>query len=158
MLQRIQTVYLTASVIACALLFSFPMAKFNNDVQGTYILSAIGIKYLNMVDPPMFVNFWLTFPMMILVFASIIFTGSAILLYNKRRSQLILVNISFLLNVILVALIYLYYTGYVEKLSKVLPSYQFGIFLPLISLVLLVLASRSIRKDEALVKSADRLR
>jgi hypothetical protein len=38
------------------------------------------------------------------------------------------------------------------------PSYQFGIFLPVISLLLLVLASRAIRKDEALVKSADRLR
>jgi len=134
------------------------MAKFNNDVQGTYILSVIGIKYLNMVDPPIFVNFWLTFPMLIIAIASIIFTGTAILLYKKRRSQLILINISFLLNVILVALVYLYYIGYIENLSKVVPSYQFGIFLPIISLVLLVLANRSIRKDEALVKSADRLR
>jgi hypothetical protein len=158
MIQRIQTVYLTASVIACVLLFTFPMAKFNNDVQGIYILSAIGIKYLNMVDPPMFVNFWLTFPMLVLAIASIVFTAASILLYKKRRSQLILVNISFLLNIILIALVYLYYTGYVEKLSKVLPSYQFGIFLPIISMVMLVLANRAIRKDEALVKSADRLR
>lgn len=158
MIQRIQTVYLTASVIACVLLFSFPMAKFNNDVQGTYILSVIGVKYLNMVDPPIFVNFWLTFPLLILAIASIIITGSAIFLYKKRRSQLILVNISFLLNVIVVAVIYLYYIGYVENLSKVVASYQFGIFLPLISLALLVLANRSIRKDEVLVKSTDRLR
>lgn len=158
MIQRIQTVYLTASVIACVLLFSFPMAKFNNDVQGTYILSVIGVKYLNMVDPPIFVNFWLTFPMLILAIASIIITGTAIFLYKKRRSQLLLVNISFLLNVILVGLVYLYYVGYIEKLSKVVPSYQFGIFLPLISMVLLVLANRTIRKDEALVKSTDRLR
>ncbi len=158
MIQRIQTVYLTASVIACVLLFSFPIAKFSNDVQGTYIISVIGIKYLNMVDPPIFVNFWLTFPMLILTIVSIIITGTAIFLYKKRRSQLILVNISFLLNVILVALVYLYYIGYIENLSKVVPSYQFGIFLPLISLVLLVLANRSIRKDEALVKSSDRLR
>ena len=158
MLQRIQTVYLTASVIACALLFSFPMAKFVNDVQGTYVLTVMGVKYLNMTDPPIFVNFWSTFPMMILVIASVIMTASAIFLYNKRRTQLILVNISFLLNVILIALVYLYYVGYIEKLSKVVPSYQFGIFLPIISLVLLVLANRSIRKDEALVKSADRLR
>jgi hypothetical protein len=158
MIQRIQTVYLTASVIACVLLFTFPMAKFNNDVQGIYILSAIGIKYLNMVDPPIFVNFWLTFPMLILSIASIILTAVAIPLYKKRKSQLILVNISFLLNIILIALVYLYYTGYVEKLSKVLPSYQFGIFLPIISMVMLVLANRAIRKDEALVKSVDRLR
>lgn len=158
MIQRIQTVYLTASVIACVLLFSFPMAKFNNDVQGTYILSIIGIKYLNLVDPPIFVNFWVTFPMLILTIASIIITGIAIFLYKTRRSQLILVNISFLLTVILISLVYLYYIGYIEKLSKVIPSYQFGIFLPLISLVLLILANRSIRKDETLVKSADRLR
>jgi hypothetical protein len=158
MIQRIQTVYLTASVIACALLFTFPMAKFNSDVQGTYVLSAIGIKYMNNVDPPIFVNFWSTFPMLILVFGSIISTGISILLYKKRRTQLILVNVAFLLDVILIGLVYLYYVGYLEKLSKVLPSYQFGIFLPIISLVLLVLANRAIRKDEALVKSADRLR
>ena len=157
MLQRIQTVYLTASVIACILLFSFPMAKFHNDT-GTYILSAIGIKYKSIYDPAIFVNFWLTIPMLILTIASIIITGTAILLYKKRRSQLILVNISFLLNIIFIALVYLYYNGYVEKLSKVLPSYHFGMFLPLISLVLLVLANRAIRKDETLVKSADRLR
>jgi len=133
------------------------MAKFHNDT-GTYILSAIGIKYKSIYDPAIFVNFWLTIPMLILTIASIIITGTAILLYKKRRSQLILVNISFLLNIIFIALVYLYYNGYVEKLSKVLPSYHFGMFLPLISLVLLVLANRAIRKDETLVKSADRLR
>jgi hypothetical protein len=157
MLQRIQTVYLTASVILCVLLFSFPMAKFHNDT-GIYILSAIGIKYVSIYDPTIFVNFWLTFPMLILTIASIIITGIAILLYKKRRNQLILVNISFLLNIIVIALVYLYYIGYIENLSKVVPSYRFGIFLPIISMVLLVLANRAIRKDEALVKSADRLR
>src|ERR1039457_6014647 len=98
MIQRIQTVYLTISVVACVLLFTFPMAKFISDVQGTYLLSVLGLKYLNMVDPPMFVNFRSTFPMLILNIASVIITVTAIMIYKKRRSQLLLVNISFLLN------------------------------------------------------------
>jgi hypothetical protein len=158
MIQRIQTVYLTASVIACVLLFSFPMAKFINDVQGIYLLSVQGFKYLNTVDPPIFVNFWSTSPLLFLNIASVIITAAAILSYKKRRSQLLLVNIAFLLNIILIGLVYLVYVGYAEKLSKVPASYQFGIFLPLISLVMLVLANRAIRKDEAMVRSADRLR
>jgi hypothetical protein len=36
--------------------------------------------------------------------------------------------------------------------------YQFGMYIPLISLIFLVLASRAIRKDEELIKSSDRLR
>jgi hypothetical protein len=43
-------------------------------------------------------------------------------------------------------------------LFKTAPSYQFGIFFPLVSLVCIIMASRAIRKDEALVKSSDRLR
>ncbi len=156
MIQRIQTLYLTASVIACALLFIFPMAKFINAMQGTYLLTVTGIKY--MIDPPIFVHFMVTSPMLILNIASILLTAAAIFLFRKRGLQLILVNVSFLLNVVLIALVYLYYINYVEKLSKVTPAYQFGIFLPILSLILLVLASRAIRKDEALVKSADRLR
>jgi hypothetical protein len=33
-----------------------------------------------------------------------------------------------------------------------------GMFLPIISIVLLVMANKAIKKDEALVKSVDRLR
>jgi hypothetical protein len=156
MIQRIQTVYLSVVVIACVLLFFFPLAKYHNDVQGTYVLMASGMKY--MIEPPVIVEFWRTFPMLALLAGTLVLAGISIFLFKKRMTQLLLVNIAFLLNVVLIILIFLYYTGHFEKIFQVLPSYQWGVFLPLASMVCLILASRAIRKDEMLVRSSDRLR
>ena len=156
MIQRIQTVYMSIFVIACISLLFSPITKYISDVKGTYIFFVTGVKY--MIEPPIIVNFWLTFPLLLIVVSSLVLILTAIFLYKKRGLQLWFVNIAFLLHVVLIILIYLPYNNHFEKLLNTLPSYQFGIFLPLISLVLLVLANRSIRKDEALVKSSDRLR
>jgi hypothetical protein len=156
MIQRIQTLYMSISVIACISLFFFPIARYFNDVQGTYVFFISGMRY--MIEPPITVNFWLTFPLILLVFCSVILVFSAIFLYKKRGLQLWFVNISFLIHVALILLIFLYYIGHFETIFNTKPSYQFGIFLPLVSLVCIILASRAIRKDEALVRSSDRLR
>jgi len=58
-------------------------------------------------------------------------------------------------------LVFLLYSRFFEKRlggGGIPSTYQFGMYIPLISLVFLVLASRAIRKDEALIKSSDRLR
>ena len=156
MIQRVQTLYLSIVVIACISLFFFPITKYLNDVQGTYVFFITGMKY--MIEPPITVNFWLTFPLLLLVIFSLILALAAIFLYKKRGLQLWFVNISFLLHVALIILIFLYYINHFETLFNTKPSYQFGIFIPLVSLVCIILASRAIRKDEALVKSSDRLR
>jgi hypothetical protein len=156
MIQRIQTLYLSIVVIACISLFFFPITKYFNDVQGTYVFFITGMKY--MIEPPITVNFWLTFPLLVLVVSSMILAMAAILLYKKRLVQLWFVNISFLFHVVLILLIFLYYINHFETLFNTKSSYQFGIFIPLVSLVCIILASRAIRKDEALVRSSDRLR
>jgi len=156
MIQRIQTVYMSIVVIACISLLFFPFAKYIHDMQGTYIFYITGMKY--MIDPPITVNFWLTFPLLLILGASVILVLAAIFLYKKRAFQLWLVNIAFLLNIAFIILIFLYYINHFEKQFNTLPSYQIGIFIPLVSLVCLILASRAIRKDEAMVKSSDRLR
>jgi len=147
---------MTGSIVACITLFFFPLANYSHGLQGTYVLSITGMKY--MIDPPVVINFWLTFPMIFLVISSIILVGIAMFLYKKREIQLWLVNITFLLHVILILLIFFYYINHFEKQISTLPSYKFGVFVPLASLVCLIIASRAIRKDEALVKSSERLR
>lgn len=156
MFQRIQTLYLSIVVIACILLIFFPLAQYIHDTQGIYKFFITGVQY--MIDPPIVVHFWWTFPLLILIIASFCLTLFAIFLYKKRRIQLLLVNIVFLLHIIFIGLVFLLYVGLFEKQFNAPNSYQFGIFIPLISLVFLILASRAIRKDEMLVKSADRLR
>jgi hypothetical protein len=156
MIQRVQTLYLSIAAIASVLMFFFPITKYFNDVQGTYVFFITGIKY--MIDPPLTVQFWHTFPLLLLVACSLILVVAAIFQYRKRILQLWFVNIAFLLHVVLILLIFLYYINHFETLFNTNPSYQFGIFIPLVSLVCIILASRAIRKDEAMVKSADRLR
>jgi hypothetical protein len=156
MIQRVQTLYLSIVVIACISLFFFPITKYFNDVQGTYVFFITGMKY--MIEPPITVNFWLTFPLLLLTVFSLILALSAIFLYKKRGVQLWFVNIAFLLHVALILLVFLYYINHFETLFKTKPSYQFGVFIPLVSLVCIIMASRAIRKDEALVKSSERLR
>jgi len=156
MFQRIQTVYMFIAAVACILLLFFPVAKYVHDTQGIYIFYITGIKY--MIEPPVIVNFWKTFPLLLILACSVILILTAIFLYKSRKIQLWLVNIGFLLNIALIILIFLVYINHFEKHFNSLPSYQFGIFIPLVSLVCLILASRAIRKDEAMVKSSDRLR
>ncbi len=156
MIQRVQTLYLGLSFIGCILLFFFPLAEYVNPDQGTYVFFITGVKY--MIEPPMMLYFWTTLPLLAMIVASAIMILISVFLYKKRRIQAMLVSITFLIHVILISLLLLYYVGHFDKLFQTTHSYKFGIFIPLVSLGFLILANRSIRKDEMLVKSADRLR
>jgi len=156
MIQRIQSLYLFIVAIACTLLFFFPMIDYIDPGKGTYKLFATGMKSYS--DLPGLLFFWETLPLLVLVIASLVMALITIFLYKKRRNQFQLVNINVLLNVVIVALVFLLYSRIFENRLQIPSNYQFGMYIPLISLVFLVLASRSIRKDEAMVKSSDRLR
>jgi len=156
MIQRIQSLYLFVVAVACTLLFFFPMIDYIDPGKGTYKLFAIGMKSYS--DLPGLLFFWETLPLLVLVIVSLVMALITIFLYKKRRIQFQLVNINILLNVVLVALVFLLYSRIFENRLQIPSNYQFGMYIPLISLVFLVLASRSIRKDDSLVKSSDRLR
>jgi hypothetical protein len=156
MIQRIQSLYLFVVAVACTLLFFFPMIDYIDPGKGTYKLFATGLRSYS--DLPGFLFFWQTLPVLALVAVSLVLALITIFLYKKRTLQFRLVNINVLINVLLVALVFLLYSRIFENRLQIPSEYQFGIYIPLISLVFLVLASRAIRKDEALVKSTDRLR
>ncbi|MCX6245452.1 MAG: DUF4293 domain-containing protein [Bacteroidetes bacterium] len=156
MIQRIQSFYLFVVAVACGSLFFFPMIEYIDPLKGTYKLFATGMKYF--METPVTIFFWETFPLLVLILGSMILALATIFLYKNRRLQFRLVSINVLLNVLLVALVFILYSRIYETRFQIHSSYQFGIYIPLISLVFLVLATRAIRKDEALVKSTDRLR
>jgi hypothetical protein len=83
-------------------------------------------------------------------------TLTSLLIFKKRQTQFVLNRLTIILNFILLGFFVfrtLNLSGEVQISMK-----GIGMFLPTISIVLLVLANRAIKKDEDLVKSVDRLR
>jgi hypothetical protein len=79
------------------------------------------------------------------------FSGS-ILMYQKRSFQLLLVRLGMLSSLIVLGLLIK------EITSTEGASASYGAVVPMLNIVLAFLASRGIQKDEAKIKSLDRLR
>ncbi len=79
-----------------------------------------------------------------------------IFIFKNRKLQFVLGRVNILLNLILLGVfVYLSLTLPGEALVS---EKGIGQFIPIITIVLLVLANKAIKKDEQLVKSVDRLR
>ena len=162
MLQRIQSVYLAIVAISTGLLFFFPLANFYNELLGNYKFFIYGIKCMDPTPAVAFSAFF-TAPLIFLVIVSLIFTVATIFLYKNRLLQIRLCAFNMLANIVLIMVIFFFYADKIKTMAhfpaEFRPDYNYsGMALPLISILFLVLSNYAIRKDEALVKSADRLR
>lgn len=90
---------------------------------------------------------------------------TSLLLFKRRTLQVRLVAVGFLINVVYVFVLFFWAVDcYANLLSsgmgRVKPeiTWFIGSYAPLVSLVFFFLAQRAIKKDEALVRAADRLR
>ena len=88
-----------------------------------------------------------------------------VFLYKRRTLQMRMVSVAFLLNVVYAFLLFFWAVdAYSDPLMLMFTqteshvSWGVSAFLPLASLVFLFLAQRAIRRDEALVRAADRRR
>jgi hypothetical protein len=158
MIQRIQTVYLTLAFVALALLFAFPLAQFFSE-NGAYIFSVTGLKNMvpgeaNAFSPIIFL------PLIIVVVGLAFLSLFTIFQYKNRSFQIKLTSIGVLAAIALIMGIFFLYIPLIEKKINIVPDYRkaFGIYLPLVALVFMVMANRAIKRDDKLVRSADRLR
>ncbi len=76
--------------------------------------------------------------------------------YRKRAMQIVIDNITIVLNVLLIGVSVFYLLSLPG--GEVYPKKGIWLIAPLANIVLLVLANRNIKKDIALVKSVDRIR
>ena len=137
MIQRIQTVYLIlALVITGVLPFIFPLWTLSN-----------GNEFYFMANQAYVALFGLSTSLSLL----------SILFYKKRQHQFVIGRLNIILNLILLGL-FVYRSLNVSGGTIVVSEKGIGMFLPIISIVFLVLANKAIKKDEDLVKSVDRLR
>ena len=137
MIQRIQTVYLLiALVILGTLPFIFPLFTMSD-----------GKEFRFMNDSFYTVLFGL----------STTLTLISIMYFKKRQHQFVLNRLTIILNLILLGL-FLYRSLNLSGETVQVSEKGIGMFLPIVAIVFLALANRAIKKDEDLVKSADRLR
>ena len=136
MLQRIQTIYLIiAAGVSGGLIYVFNLWGL---VDGTQVWA----KDVNYV----FAAF----------LTSAFFSVVAIFRYKNRKSQFIVGRLNIILNFILLGF-FVYQSLNISGETNVSEK-GIGMFIPIISIVFLALANKSIKKDEDLVKSVDRLR
>ena len=114
---------------------------------------------LNVTEEIILVANYFTIPLIFLVVASFIFTVSTIFLFKNRPLQIRLCAFNMLTNIVLIMVIFFFYATRVKTMTQIEPEYNYtGMVLPLVSLLFLIFSNQAIRKDEALVRGADRLR
>jgi hypothetical protein len=158
MIQRIQSLFLLLAFIAAVILFFFPLAGIYS-TTATYKFYVYGLVNMVPGEKSMF-SFMTTFPLLLINLLVSAFSLGAIFAYKNRLTQMKVVRITILLNILLIGLVFFVYAKIIETNLLVSPDYldEAGIYFPLISLIFLILANRSIMKDEKLVRSVDRLR
>jgi len=130
MIQRIQTVYLLFVFCLTAMLVFIPFSALNSSTDG----------------------FFVGFNAAIAIGAIV-----AIFLYKNRRMQLRLCY-AMLAGFVVIYLFYFIFNMQNFSFAELFGHVRYTVVFPFISIILVYLAIRGIKKDEKLVRSLDRLR
>ncbi len=156
MIQRIQTIYLLLASVSAFVLFFVPIAWFYGN------LNILEMFVCRVVDPvpsneALFGRFFMA-PLSFINLAVILVSFISVFQFKKLHRQLKSVRFAILLIFVYIAALFIYYIDVISAKVNATAEYSFGAFLPLITVVLLVFAMRSIQADIKLLKSVDRLR
>ncbi|MBP5548028.1 MAG: DUF4293 domain-containing protein [Bacteroidales bacterium] len=185
MLQRIQSFYLVLVVVGIVLMFKFPIVTFTSttasgDVEAALkllptesVMTDDGMDYKYVGDDAVHMSGKWILSISTLLVGLIALVS--IFLYKNRVLQMRVVAFAFLFNVITIFLIFFWAIngtggsgGYLAALQAAGPSLMGdeiainmltpGTITPIVTVILLFLAQRAIKKDEMKVRAADRLR
>jgi hypothetical protein len=154
MIQRIQSVYLFFAALATGLIFIFPFAEYalNNELFRLDV-----VNFRSIATQQVMFN---VIPLTLLVAITMLIALVTIFMYKNRMLQLRMGRLNIFLYLAMLGAIFFYSDSAVDTLGRdgVAIHYQLGAMLPIIAIILTFLANRGIQKDEALVRSADRIR
>lgn len=152
------------------LTFFAPLARFIGESNSValYIYKVVGL----VPDIDTGLSPYFVIPLMATVSLIVLLSFVTIFLYKKRMRQLLIVRFMLLLVMTYFGLYFFYYLNTLQNLTGGFPTYDYGVnipgsgiqipmlifVIPLLTAIMLFLASRGIIKDEKLVRSADRLR
>ena len=144
MIQRIQSIYLVLAVIvSCASLFYCTVAVRDSETMlhfidtfkiDRFLIKSIGISFVT----------------------SSLLSLVSIFLYKKRQHQFVLGRMNILINFYILGVLLIESLNLPGETS--VSEKGIGLFIPIVIIALLAMANKSIKKDEELVKSVDRLR
>ncbi|HNM32075.1 MAG TPA: DUF4293 domain-containing protein [Chitinophagales bacterium] len=138
MIQRIQTIYLLLVAIACTSFIFIPFGELKN---ATSALSVLMVK---------------NYPTdMIGTIVIALIAVVSIFLYGNRKQQMKIVLLNCVLSVVFIGWIAY---GIVQHVGWSNYGFKIGVLLPVFILLFNLLAYGSIKSDEKLVRSMDRLR
>lgn len=155
MIQRIQSIYLLFASLCSGLLLAAPLYNIET-ANASYQLFLGGLtqtspKEAILTSQPALLSVGILlslFPLIILF------------LFKKRQIQMRLAASAMMANTAMLMLLVGIVNKSIEHITEphVKETYGFGLILPAISIVFLFLANKAIRKDDKLIRSADRLR
>lgn len=155
MIQRIQSIYLLIAALCSGLLLAAPLYNIET-ATATYQLFLGGMVQTNPKDTI------LTSQPAILAVGILLslFPIIILFLYKKRQVQMRLAVSAMMANTAMLLLLVGIVNKSIDHITElhVKETYGFGLILPALSIVFLFLANKAIRKDDNLIRSADRLR
>ena len=152
MIQRIQTIYL---VIAAILSILIVLLRLSFASIGDYELTALSV---NVVKDGVLETAMSSFAITGAIMLGLFVTVYGIMQYKNRKFQIKLVQVALLLQLVTVGLIFFYADKMIVLAESGSVSYSPSLAVLLVNVALYFLAIRGIKKDDALVRSADRLR
>lgn len=155
MIQRKQTLYLLISAILMATFVFLPIAAINT-AEHNYTFDILGLKTITNNECTTVLNIW---PLTILFAVTALFNVAAIFMYKRRLQQARVTVLSMLLQAGMMVLMafYVYYI-FPQQLENTSLVFQFPAIIPVINIILTFMAYKGIKKDEAIIKSMDRIR
>ncbi|MFV0522274.1 MAG: DUF4293 domain-containing protein [Mangrovibacterium sp.] len=148
MIQRIQTLYVLLSSILIGLLFALPFAEIADATNQIFEFNAFGVEG----NAGLLQNGW---AVSLLIGIILILQIVVVFLFKNRILQMRILTFVILLSLGLTGLLFFFV---VKSFDDATISYQITMSFPIIAAILDYLAIRAIGKDEALIRSVDRIR
>jgi hypothetical protein len=152
MIQRIQTVYLAFALILLGLTGWMPLGEFvSGDVVYLFTLSGVTNTSTNEVV----FNGW---PLLLMEFIIAVLQVWAIFGYKNRIRQMRITMYNLILMIGLVGAAWFFASRSMKSIGESVYAFKIALSLPIVAAIWNFLAIRAIGKDEALVRSIDRIR
>ena len=167
MLQRVQTIFMTIAAIAMILMLFFPIweksdTKFEAEKREYAIMDAFQLTYEQHTpasDEVELLGTKDTFWISVGAIAAALVMLFSITRYKTRMTQVKLNALFSLITALTLVGTYLYISKANQLFEpQIQGTFLIGFYLPVAAMLNNFLANRFIRKDEALVRSADRIR